>query len=559
MTKGRAEEPAAYRLIVRFGAEIMEEGFTSVPNLVLNHYAALGITGAEMLFIIHVWQFWWSERENPHPSSRVLAERMGVDQRTVRNYSASLEAKGFLVTRERIIPGEGQRANVYDFAKLLKAVTKAAKMVGRGTGAGTLDPRKDPSAPARTDLSGGRRRNISAQRLKKLSGEGWKDDSGLKYVVSNELSDEDISNIRQLPTQQKRERGRPSKERPQPAGTSPEPSLTTMPLPPASSGEGRPRPPSCPAPHPPETPLRSRGRQGEMDHVPGPPDRETPHNEEGATAPAGDPAREELHGYAEVIAREFNDQAPFRATLSRIVNLYRRAELPLEEFTERIDAARQRTKERTGAIRMLAGEKAAHGLSAKNKMPYFFAIFEELLGLREPPPSPTSGAEEGETPARRKPDPATRDGGERRPPWRPHSRDGAPVAKPAPAPERPAGATPPSGTGEDARLIKGVISTFSRQFADCSAADGLGEWAVALWRCSRLSRERFLATAADASVQMLRDRTTSPSAARFQACLTEMLGRLDGNQDTDAQDRGEMPSLSAPAVDNVDMRHEDGE
>ena len=76
MTKGRTDETAgAYRLAVRFGVEIMEDGFTSVPNLVLNHYAALGITGAEMLFIIHVWQFWWSEREKPHPPTRSLAER----------------------------------------------------------------------------------------------------------------------------------------------------------------------------------------------------------------------------------------------------------------------------------------------------------------------------------------------------------------------------------------------------------------------------------------------------------------------------------------------------
>ncbi len=203
MTKGRAEEPGAYRLIVRFGAEIMEEGFTSVPNLVLNHYAALGITGAEMLFIIHVWQFWWSERENPHPSSRVLAERMGVDQRTIRNYTASLETKGFLTTRERIIPGEGQRANVYDFAKLLKAVTKAAKIGGKSTGGGAADPRKELSEEGRKEISGGRRKNVSAQRLKKLSGEGRKVDSGLEYVAEDELLDEDISYIRQASTQQK--------------------------------------------------------------------------------------------------------------------------------------------------------------------------------------------------------------------------------------------------------------------------------------------------------------------------------------------------------------------
>lgn len=38
-----------YRIAVRFGDRILEAGFTLVPNLVLNHYAELRITPAEML------------------------------------------------------------------------------------------------------------------------------------------------------------------------------------------------------------------------------------------------------------------------------------------------------------------------------------------------------------------------------------------------------------------------------------------------------------------------------------------------------------------------------
>ena len=510
MTKGRADELGAYRLVVRFGAEIMEEGFTSVPNLVLNQYAALGITGAEMLFIIHVWQFWWSERENPHPASRTLAERMGVDQRTIRNYTASLEAKGFLATRERIIPGEGQRANVYDFAKLLKAVTKAAKSAGKSTPHGAPDPRKESSGEGRKEVAGGRRKNVSAQRLKKRSGEGWKDDSALEYVVSDESLDEDRSNLRTASGQ-----------------VSPGE---------VQGGEGQPS-----GPRPSETPPRA-----------------LPDGDQGDTASAGHPPREELHRFAEVVAREFNDQAPFRATLSRLVNLYHRAGLPLEEYTARLDGARQRTQERTGAIRTLPGEQASHGLSRKNKMPYFFALFEEMLGLRESPP-PRSGADVGEQRAGGESDLAVPDGGGRRPPWRPNRQGDPPVGRPAPLSDRPAGTPlPPGAAGEDVRLIKGVVSTFSRQFADYAAADVLGEWAVALWRGSRLSREHFLAAAEDASVQMLRDRAAAPSAARFQACLTEMLARPGGHQDTEAQDRREAPSSSAPAGDAVATPDGDG-
>ena len=92
-------------------------------------------------------------------------------------------------------------------------------------------------------------------------------------------------------------------------------------------------------------------------------------------------------------------------------------------------------------------------------------------------------------------------------------------------------------------MIKGVVSTFSRQFADYSAAEALGEWAVTLWQKSLLSRERFLAAATEASEQLLRDQATSPSVPHFQYCLMKTLERLDGDKAIEPQGRGE---ASAP-------------
>src|SRR4051812_31799730 len=71
----QASPSNAYKISVRFGDQILQAGFTSVPNLVLNHYAELGITPAEMMFIIHMWQFRWTERD-PYPSLTTIADRM---------------------------------------------------------------------------------------------------------------------------------------------------------------------------------------------------------------------------------------------------------------------------------------------------------------------------------------------------------------------------------------------------------------------------------------------------------------------------------------------------
>lgn len=126
-----------YRIAVRFGDRLLEAGHTAVPNLVLNHYARLGVSQAEMLFVIHVWQHWWNERD-PYPSLGTIAERMGISRRQARNYVHSLKEKKFLTVNERVVPGLGQTTSEYDFAPLLEAIRKLDD-------SGSRDPRKDPS------------------------------------------------------------------------------------------------------------------------------------------------------------------------------------------------------------------------------------------------------------------------------------------------------------------------------------------------------------------------------------------------------------------------------
>ena len=189
-------------------------------------------------------------------------------------------------------------------------------------------------------------------------------------------------------------------------------------------------------------------------------------------------------------------------------------------------------------------------------MPYFFAIFEDLHELRESPSLPAPGANEGGALAGGESDLAVPGGEERRPSWRSYRRENAPADRAAPAPDRMVGGMLAPGAGEDARLIKNVVGTFSRQFADYAAAEALGEWAVALWRKSHLSRERFLAAATEASVQLLRDQATSPSAAHFQNCLMRTVEQLGGGKATEPQDCGEAPAPSAPSADGASPRNQ---
>lgn len=200
---------------------------------------------------------------------------------------------------------------------------------------------------------------------------------------------------------------------------------------------------------------------------------------------------------------------------------------------------------------MLAGEQTSYGLSRKNKMPYFFAIFEDLLGLRESPSLPAAGANERETAAGGASAPAVQSVNDQSSSGRPCPEKNAPSEKPAPAPALKVGGPPAPVAGEDARLIKTVISEFSRQFADYAAAEALGGWAVTLWQQSHLPREHFLAAATEASALLLSDQAISPSAAQFQNFLMNAVEQMGRGKVIQPQDRGEASASSAPPTDGA--------
>ena len=103
-----------------------------------------------------------------------------------------------------------------------------------------------------------------------------------------------------------------------------------------------------------------------------------------------DEDREVLLAFVQDFSREFNDQAPLAASVTRAHNLLRASGLTREAFLDRLYQARAVTKERSASVRAQAGTDGA-GLPTKNKMAYFFAVLEDLLGLagdRDRPAAP---------------------------------------------------------------------------------------------------------------------------------------------------------------------------
>lgn len=93
-----------------------------------------------------------------------------------------------------------------------------------------------------------------------------------------------------------------------------------------------------------------------------------------------DDDRQQILSYLEDFAREFNDQAPLKSTVTRAYRLYKRSGKPIAAFVDAMYQARAITKERSASIRSATEE--GRGQVPKKRMPYFLSVLEDVLGLK---------------------------------------------------------------------------------------------------------------------------------------------------------------------------------
>ncbi len=102
------------------------------------------------------------------------------------------------------------------------------------------------------------------------------------------------------------------------------------------------------------------------------------------TPPPADPERDAVTLLLGDLRRELGDRAPLGATVSRAINLKRRAGADWEAFATAVYSARAATQARTHAIR-------DRDRTGAHKAGYFFAVLADRLGMRAapvPPPAP---------------------------------------------------------------------------------------------------------------------------------------------------------------------------
>lgn len=91
--------------------------------------------------------------------------------------------------------------------------------------------------------------------------------------------------------------------------------------------------------------------------------------------------RQAILAFIQDFAREMNDQAPLQSSVTRALNLYRQSGLSRAAFVDKLYQARAITQERSATITTKTDD--GKSFPRTRKMPYFFAILEDRLGLKE--------------------------------------------------------------------------------------------------------------------------------------------------------------------------------
>jgi hypothetical protein len=105
-----------YSFDARWGSDVRVHGIDTIPRIVTAHQGALGLSYGEFALVVQVFSFKWT-KDNPRPTARILAQRMGTTKGAVHQLAHSLKEKGYLV-RRCVDPQRGVWE--WDFTPLIK-------------------------------------------------------------------------------------------------------------------------------------------------------------------------------------------------------------------------------------------------------------------------------------------------------------------------------------------------------------------------------------------------------------------------------------------------------
>src|SRR5262245_11325892 len=76
--------------------ELWRGGWTAIPSVIFEYQTRLGLDPLDINIILHLVSHWWKKDNKPYPFKVTIANRIGVDPRTVQRRIAAMERAKFI-------------------------------------------------------------------------------------------------------------------------------------------------------------------------------------------------------------------------------------------------------------------------------------------------------------------------------------------------------------------------------------------------------------------------------------------------------------------------------
>jgi DNA-binding MarR family transcriptional regulator len=113
----------------KWGADVIAEGYTVLPNVILQNQKALDLKHLDVLVLMCLLSHWWDKDDLPRPAKTSIARTLDVDPRTVQRSIAKLEKQGYIERKERRATVGDNLPNFYDLSGLVAAAKTQAERV----------------------------------------------------------------------------------------------------------------------------------------------------------------------------------------------------------------------------------------------------------------------------------------------------------------------------------------------------------------------------------------------------------------------------------------------
>ncbi|HEX7666679.1 MAG TPA: helix-turn-helix domain-containing protein [Polyangiaceae bacterium] len=127
MASEKKPESTAKENVKKWGATLMADGFTVIPNVIVMHQRKIGLQPLDFAIVAVFAKHWWRAGEPAYPGVKSIAEALGINRRTVQRRLKALVKAKLLRRIDRTKSDGGDNSAAYDLGGLIERAEPYAK------------------------------------------------------------------------------------------------------------------------------------------------------------------------------------------------------------------------------------------------------------------------------------------------------------------------------------------------------------------------------------------------------------------------------------------------